>query len=375
MLRKIKESDIDSIIKLENETLGETLGESMLNDILTNPLMKAYVYDDNKILGYISVSFDGNILEILNFCVSPNNQNNGIGKKLLNYAIMDSYKDGCKSVILEVRADNIKAIHVYESFGFKKISIRKQYYKDLCDALVYEIKLNDYNIVDEKYLLSFVLYNETKDYIRYFDNYQFDKYYHNFYKIKNEDCIDKIIEENKDKSFLCIEYNRPLNDKGFTEIDDNLTMASFISSLKIKDLNMGVVEDALGNEKELYDLLYNDDLRFGEDFSKKNSNRIIENIINKKTKGFVVKNNNKIIGFINTFYDNDICLLEDFFIIEKYRRNGFGSTLFNAAINYYKNIGCNIAILTADNDDTPKDMYSKWGFVVIDESYFSRRGE
>jgi len=152
-------------------------------------------------------------------------------------------------------------------------------------------------------------------------------------------------------------------------------MASFISSLKIKDLNMGIVEDALGNEKELYDLLYNDDLRFGEDFSKKNSDKIIENIINKKTKGFVVKNNNKIIGFINTFHDNDICLLEDFFIIEKYRRNGFGSTLFNAAINYYKNIGCNIAILTADNDDTPKDMYSKWGFVVIDESYFSRRGE
>ena len=34
-----------------------------------------------------------------------------------------------------------------------------------------------------------------------------------------------------------------------------------------------------------------------------------------------------------------------------------------------------MAILTADNDDSPKDMYSKWGFIKISESYFIRRGK
>ncbi len=147
MLRQMKESDIDSIVNLENNTLGETLGHDMLHDILNNPIMKAYCYEDNnKVLGYISVSFDGNVLEILNFCVDINYQNKKIGKKLLNYAIVNNYKLGCKSVILEVRKDNLRAIHLYESFGFKNIYVRKNYYKDLVDALVYELKLNDYNL-------------------------------------------------------------------------------------------------------------------------------------------------------------------------------------------------------------------------------------
>ena len=40
MLRQMKESDIDSIVNLENNTLGETLGHDMLHDILNNPIIK-----------------------------------------------------------------------------------------------------------------------------------------------------------------------------------------------------------------------------------------------------------------------------------------------------------------------------------------------
>jgi hypothetical protein len=29
-----------------------------------------------------------------------------------------------------------------------------------------------------------------------------------------------------------------------------------------------------------------------------------------------------------------------------------------------------MAVLTADNEDTPKDMYSKWGFIEINRSFF-----
>ena len=138
MLREIKKEDIDSIVKIEEETLNTTLGKGMLEDIITNPIMKAYVYDDNGVLGYISVSFDGITLEILNFCVDINHQNKGIGFKLINYSIEEATKNGAKSVFLEVREDNKRAIHIYESLGFKLIHIRKNYYKDLCNALVYE---------------------------------------------------------------------------------------------------------------------------------------------------------------------------------------------------------------------------------------------
>lgn len=140
MIRPIEKKDIDRIISLENETIGSSLGD-MLNDLVTNPLMGAYVYEDNEVLGYISYTFDGDILEILNFCVSKKNQNQGIGKHLLSKLLLDMQLSGAKSSILEVREDNIRAIHVYESFGYKKISVRKNYYKDSCNALVYEKSL------------------------------------------------------------------------------------------------------------------------------------------------------------------------------------------------------------------------------------------
>jgi len=138
MLREIKKEDINSIVKIEEDTLNTTLGYEMLNDIISNPIMKAYVYDDNGILGYISVSFDGITLEILNFCVDKAHQNKNIGKSLLNYAMDEASKNGCKRVFLEVREDNHRAIHIYEALGFKMIHTRKNYYSDSCNALVYE---------------------------------------------------------------------------------------------------------------------------------------------------------------------------------------------------------------------------------------------
>ena len=376
MLREMLESDIDSIVNLENNALGETLGKDMLHDILTNPIMKAYSYIDNdKVLGYISVSFDGEILEILNFCVDINYQNKKIGKKLLNYAIINNYKLGCKSVILEVRKDNLRAIHLYESFGFKIISTRKNYYKDLCDALVYELKLNDYNLVIDKEINNHCKIEINDDFIKYSDDIQFDKYYHNFYKINNENIIDKIIEDNKDKSFLCIEYDEPIKRLGFDEIDDNIDMAAFLKALDINNKEIGKVNIVDDNNINLvYEFIYNDSLKYGSDYSKKNSDRIINDINNNLSRAFIILNNEEIIGFVNTYFENDICQLEDFFVLEKYQRLGYGSQLFNYVVNYYINLGYNMAVLTADNEDTPKDMYSKWGFIEINRSFFSRRG-
>lgn len=140
MIRQIEKKDIEDIISLENDTIGSSLG-NMLNDLILNPLMGAYVYIDKELIGYISYTFDGDILEILNFCVSKECQNMGIGKKLLSYLLEDMTKKNAKSSILEVRSDNFRAIHIYEAFGYKRISIRKNYYKDSCDALVYEKSL------------------------------------------------------------------------------------------------------------------------------------------------------------------------------------------------------------------------------------------
>ena len=63
--------------------------------------------------------------EILSIGVKKNFQGLGVGKKTIKFLI----KKGFKNIFLEVSEKNTKAINFYYSVGFKKIEIRKKYYK------------------------------------------------------------------------------------------------------------------------------------------------------------------------------------------------------------------------------------------------------
>ena len=137
MIRRYQECDIDAIVDLELKTLNTTLGKDMLKNELDNPFSYIFVYTvENNVVGYISYSFDGDIAEMLNFCVDTNMQGQGIGKELLEYTF-NIFKDlSANSSILEVRESNYKAISLYNKFGYKKISVRKAYYSNGENALV-----------------------------------------------------------------------------------------------------------------------------------------------------------------------------------------------------------------------------------------------
>lgn len=139
MIRRYQASDINAIVSLELQTLGTSLGEDMLKNELNNDLSYIYVYEDNnEILGYISFVFDGEISEVLNFCVAINHQGKGIGTKLLEYCLNYFKTINAKTSILEVRESNIKAIGLYNKIGYKRISTRKNYYSNGENALVLE---------------------------------------------------------------------------------------------------------------------------------------------------------------------------------------------------------------------------------------------
>ena len=139
MIRLIKYEDVKKIVELENDVLGTTLGEKMLDMAVKSSLAYYFVYEErNNILGYISTMFDGEIIEILNFCVNKSYQHQGIGTKLLSHALEYLKDKGAKTSILEVRESNINAINLYKKLGYSQINIRKQYYDNSENALVLE---------------------------------------------------------------------------------------------------------------------------------------------------------------------------------------------------------------------------------------------
>ena len=81
---------------------------------------------EKEVLGYIYYSEIYDRVEINNFEVEDIHRNCGIGNHLLKKftEIVD------KSITLEVREDNRNAMHLYKKYGFKIVTIRKNYYQD-----------------------------------------------------------------------------------------------------------------------------------------------------------------------------------------------------------------------------------------------------
>jgi ribosomal protein S18 acetylase RimI-like enzyme len=71
--------------------------------------------------------------------VSEQFQRQGIARKLFNGLIEHLKKRGINKIMLEVDNQNIAAITLYQSLGFKKISTRIKYYKNGNDALIYSL--------------------------------------------------------------------------------------------------------------------------------------------------------------------------------------------------------------------------------------------
>ena len=73
--------------------------------------------------------------DILNIVINPKYQKKGYGKSLFVYLIKGLKYRGIKDILLEVRKSNIKAIKFYLRLGFKKISVRKNYYMENSNQL------------------------------------------------------------------------------------------------------------------------------------------------------------------------------------------------------------------------------------------------
>jgi ribosomal-protein-alanine N-acetyltransferase len=130
MIRKAKIDDIPALVKIEKQVFEQSLGESFLYDeFLLNPFAHYFVYElDHKVVGYIGYRAIDDQSEMMNFCVDPIFQGKKIGSEILSYTIDYLKALGVKTILLEVRVSNEKAIKAYEKFGFKKSHMREKYY-------------------------------------------------------------------------------------------------------------------------------------------------------------------------------------------------------------------------------------------------------
>jgi ribosomal-protein-alanine N-acetyltransferase len=74
---------------------------------------------------------------ITNIAVKEDYRERGIGSSMMQVLCDTAADMGVKTMTLEVRESNMKAIRMYEKIGFSKVGRRKRYYSDnFEDAIV-----------------------------------------------------------------------------------------------------------------------------------------------------------------------------------------------------------------------------------------------
>lgn len=137
---------IEELLPIEAELFGN---EAWTAAMFWNELANGHHYvvaseDDGTILGYAGIAVGQGEAWINNIAVRRDAQRRGIGRALLNALLDEARRHGVRQVLLEVASENVAAQHLYGSYGFETIGVRRGYYQPSnADALVMQVELKD----------------------------------------------------------------------------------------------------------------------------------------------------------------------------------------------------------------------------------------
>ncbi len=125
--------DIEQLLPVERELFGASAwpAETFWSE-LAHPQTRWYVVArgaGGSLLGYAGLLCPGPEADVQTIAVTPAAQGAGVGGVLLDALIDAAAARAATSLLLEVRADNTRAIGLYESRGFERIAIRRRYYQ------------------------------------------------------------------------------------------------------------------------------------------------------------------------------------------------------------------------------------------------------
>lgn len=124
-------SDAEAIAAAESSVFSDPWSESGIAHF--SSCESAFVIcakDENDALGgYAIGSFAAGEGELLRIAVLPTHRRIGLGRAILNEFLKQMTDRKVTTVFLEVRASNCGAIELYESTGFEKYTVRRNYYK------------------------------------------------------------------------------------------------------------------------------------------------------------------------------------------------------------------------------------------------------
>ena len=127
-LRPMSEDDLPLVTAIERDAYPFPWTAQIFRDCLRVGY-SCWVADlQGQVEAYGVMSVSVGECHILNLCVRPELQRQGIGRRMLAHLLYLARKHGAETALLEVRPSNRPAVALYEREGFGEVGVRRHYY-------------------------------------------------------------------------------------------------------------------------------------------------------------------------------------------------------------------------------------------------------
>lgn len=131
-IKDILQTDFDDLWNFEifKEELGNTNSRYLV------------LHYENEIVCFGGIKIILDEATLMDIVTKKKKRRQGFAKFVLNELLTIADEENCSSMTLEVRENNLPALHLYKQFGFEEVGKRKNYYKNGDTAILMTCKLN-----------------------------------------------------------------------------------------------------------------------------------------------------------------------------------------------------------------------------------------
>lgn len=125
----MREDDVPAVLRIEQAAYSfPWTGGNFLDSIRCSYLCRVARDDARELVGYFLMMMVLDEAHLLNITIDPRLHGRGYGLALLEHATDCARDKGMRSVMLEVRPSNLRALAIYERYGYIRIGVRRDYY-------------------------------------------------------------------------------------------------------------------------------------------------------------------------------------------------------------------------------------------------------
>lgn len=137
-------ADIPQVLHIERRSFSIPWHETTFRGLLRRRSASLLVADDaGGIVGYAVLWYAADEAELGDLAVLPEVRRQGLGRWILDRALVEAARRGAEAVFLEVRAGNEEARRLYESAGFETVGVRPSYYSEPVEDAILMRRLLD----------------------------------------------------------------------------------------------------------------------------------------------------------------------------------------------------------------------------------------